>query len=154
MEASPPELATFLHRTRDWKSPGAVSHQSVDYRTTNLPPRWAVHAYWPLPECRYCPNWAATNTPGSPVHPCHRPAEYSRTSLSTFTHNRVFLYVSGLSPYCCFMCPGFHRTAVISVLAFTELLFYSYLNNTRTGLPMELSNYPPNSEVNVKGPYM
>ena len=53
--------------------------------------------------------------------------------------------MSGLSPYCCYMCPGLHRTAVISVRAFTVLLFYSYLNHTRTGLPMELSNYPPNT---------
>ena len=72
---------------------------------------------------------------------------FPNRSLSTLTHNHVFLYASGLSPYCCYMCPGLHRTAVISVRAFTVLLFYSYLNNTRTGLPMELSNYPPNTII-------
>ena len=67
----------------------------------------------------------------------------------------LLLYVSGLSPYCCYictglhhtavMCPGLHRTAVICVRAFTVLLLYSYLNYTQTGLHMELSNYPPNT---------
>ena len=34
-------------------------------------------------------------------------------SLCTFTHNRLFTNMSGLSPYCCSRCPGFHRTAVL-----------------------------------------
>ena len=86
-------------------------------------------------ECRYCPNWAATDTPGSPVRPCHMPAGYSRTALSA--HSLTIAYSQ--------MCLGFHCTAVVRVRAFTILLFYSYLNYTQTGLPMELSNYPPNT---------
>ena len=34
-------------------------------------------------------------------------------SLCTFTHNRVLTNMSGLSPYCCSTCPGFHRAAVL-----------------------------------------
>ena len=42
--------------------------------------------------------------------------------IQTFTI--LLFYVSGLSPYCCSTCPGFHRTAVLRVQAFTVLLFY------------------------------
>ena len=66
-------------------------------------------------------------------------------SLCTFTHNRVFTNMSGLSPYCCYICPGFHRTAVLGVRAFTILLFYSYLNYTQTCIPMDLPNNPLNT---------
>ena len=70
---------------------------------------------------------------------------FPNRSLCTFTHNRVFPKMSGLSPYCCYTCPGFHRTAVVGVRAFTVLLFYSYLNYTQTCIPMDLTNYPPNT---------
>ena len=65
--------------------------------------------------------------------------------LCAFTHNRVFTNMSGLSPYCCSTCPGFHRTAVLDVRAFTLLLFYSYLNHTQAGIPMDLPHYPLNT---------
>ena len=38
---------------------------------------------------------------------------FPNRSLCTFTHNRVLTNMSGLSPYCCSMCPGFHRAAVL-----------------------------------------
>ena len=138
----------------DRQSPGEVSHQSGDYRTTNIPPCWPVCSYWALLECRYCPNWATTDTPESPDYLRHLAAGYSRTALSlslslcTFTHNHVFTNMSGLSPYSCSTCPGFHHvhcTAVLYVRAFIVLLFYSYLNNTQTGIPIDLPNYPLNT---------
>ena len=70
---------------------------------------------------------------------------FPNRSLCTFTHNRVFTNMSGLSPYCCSTSPGFHRTAVLGVRAFTILLFYSYLNYTQTGIPMDLHNYALNT---------
>ena len=96
----------------DRQSPGAVSHQSGDYRTTNLPPCWPVCSYRALPECRYCPNWTTIDTPESPDYSRHMPAGYSRTALSVHSFTIAYpqgvwaftvllLYVSGLSPYCC-----------------------------------------------------
>ena len=41
--------------------------------------------------------------------------------------------------------PGFHRTAVLGVWAFTVMLFYFYVNYTQTGIPMDLLNYPLNT---------
>ena len=41
-----------------------------------------------------------------------------------YWHTVPLLFVSGLSPYRCYLCPGFHRTAVICVRAFTVLLLY------------------------------
>ena len=119
----------------DQQSPEAVSHQSGDYRTTDLPPCWPVRSYRALPECRYCPNWATTDTPESPDYLRHLPAGYSRTVLSA--HSLTIAYLQ--------RCPGFHLTAVLRVRAFTVLLFYSYLNYTQTGIPIDLPDYPLNT---------
>ena len=63
-------------------NPGVVSHQTGDYRTTDLPPRRAVYASRALPECQYYHNWAPTDTPRLPDRSHYRPAGYSRTTLS------------------------------------------------------------------------
>ena len=124
--------------------PGAVSHQSGDYRTTNLLPCWPVRSYREPPECRYCPNYATTDIPGitrlSPPSACR---VFPNRSLFTFTHNRVFTKMSGLSAYCCSTCQGFHRTAVICVRAAVLLLSELYTNR----FPMDLTNYPPNTII-------
>ena len=104
-------------------------------RTTNLPPCWPVRSYRALPECRYCPNWATTDTPRTPNYLRHLPARYSRTALSA--HSLTIAYLQ--------RCSGFHRIVVIGVRAFTVLLFYSYLNYTQTGITMDITNYPPNT---------
>ena len=115
--------------------PGAVSHQSGDYRTTNLPPRRAVDTHWALSECQYNPNRATTDTPGSPVRPYHRPVGYSRTTLSVHEFTITYSY----------MYPGFHRIAVLQVSG----LFYSSLNYTQIRLHMKLPIYPPNTISNT-----
>ena len=63
------------------------------------------------PECRYCHNWAITDTPGSPDYLRHLSVGYSRTALSS--HSLTIAYLQ--------ICPGFHRTAVLRVRAFTVL---------------------------------
>ena len=65
-------------------------------------------------------------------------------SLSLSLHIHSQSNMCGLSPDCCYKRPGFHRTAVLGVRAFTVLLFYSYSNYTQTGVPMDLPNYPSN----------
>ena len=93
--------------------PGAVSHQSGNYRTTNRPPGWPVCSHRALPKCRYSPKLAPIDTPESPDHPRPPPAGYSRTILSA----------NSLIITCLQICPGFHRTTVLHVQAFTVLLF-------------------------------
>ena len=95
----------------DRQSPGAVSHQSGDYRTTNLPPRRAVHANRALPKCQCHPNWATTDTPGLPIRPLYRPAWYSRTTLSVHEFT-IFPNAFGFYRIAVLMCPGFHSTAI------------------------------------------
>ena len=58
------------------------------------------------------PKLAPTDTPDDFRPP---PTNYSRTALSAHA-----LTISRLQ-----VCPGFHRTAVLNVRAFTILLFYS-----------------------------
>ena len=85
---SPVSLTSFqTGAVPDRQSPGAVSHQSGDYRTTNLPPGWPVRSHWAFPKCRYCPNWAPTDTPESPDYTRHPLAGYSRTALSLSAHS-------------------------------------------------------------------
>ena len=48
----------------------------------------------------------------------------SRIYKDVWAFTVLLFYVSGLSPYCCSTCPGFHHTAVLRVRAFTVLLFY------------------------------
>ena len=113
----------------DRQSPGwfPIIHESGDYRTMTLPSGRPVHSHRALPKCRYRPNWLPPTPPESPDYFRHPPAGYSRTALSlcAFTHNRMSTNMSGLSPYCCYTRPGFHRTAVLDVQAFTVQLFYS-----------------------------
>ena len=96
----------------DWQSPGGVSHQSRDYRTTNLPPRRAVHANRAVPKCQCHPNWATTDTPGLPIRQLYRPAGFSRTTLSvhefTITYSQTHPDFHRIAPL---ICLGFHRTA-------------------------------------------
>ena len=104
--------------------PGVVSHESGDHWTTSLPPGWPVRSHRALPECRYLPKLAPTDTPESPDCSRHPPCRLlPNRSLCTFTHNRVFTTMSGLSQYCCSKRPGFHRTAVLllSELCVTNL---------------------------------
>ena len=96
----------------DRQSPGVVSHQSGDYRTTNLPPRRAVHANRAPQKCQCHLNWATTDTLGLPIRPLYRPAGYSRTTLSvhefTITYSQTHPDFHSIAVL---MCPGFHRTA-------------------------------------------
>ena len=99
--------------------PGVVSHESGDYRTMTLSPNRPVHSHRVLPECRYRPNWLPPTPPESPDDFRPPPAGYSRTALSAHSLTITRLQnMSGLSPYHCYIRPGFHRTAV---LLLTEL---------------------------------
>ena len=104
--------------------PGAVSHQSGNYRTTNLPPagRCALIGHpWNA-------DIALTGLPPTPRdHPTTSaiclPDIPELLSLHIYSQSRIYkdvraftvllFYVSGLSPYRCYRCPGFHRTAVL-----------------------------------------
>ena len=93
----------------------SFTHTALLYCLTNfLPDRCSTGPAIPGAECRYCPNWATTDTPESPDYLQHLPAGYSRTALSA--HSLTIAYLQ--------ICPGFHRTAVLCVRAFTVLLFY------------------------------
>ena len=102
---------------------GAVSHQSGDYQTTNRPAgRCALTGR--SRSADICPNWLPP-TPRS--HPTTLdlclPDIPEPSSLRIHSQSRVYKYVraftvllfymSGLSPYCCSRCPGFHLTAVL-----------------------------------------
>ena len=115
--------------------PGVVSHESRYHWTTSLPPGWPVRSHRALPECRYLPKLAPTDTPESHDYSRHPPAGYSQTALSAHS----------LTIACLQLCPGFHSTAVLNVWAFTVLLFYSSPNYAQTGIPMDLPIYPPNT---------
>ena len=85
--------------------PGVVSHESGDYRTTTLPSN-QLGALSP-------------GAPGMPISPklasgLHRPVTPELLSLRIHSQSHVYK-----------ICPGFHRTAVIFVRAFTVPLFYS-----------------------------
>ena len=77
-------------------------------------PGWPMRCFRALPECRYHPNWLPPTPPESPDYVRHLPAEYSRKGISAHS----------LTIACLQICPGFHRTAVIHIRAFTVLLFY------------------------------
>ena len=142
----------FLHTHYSPVSLTSFRTGAVPDRTTNLPPGWPVRSHWAFPKCRYCPNWAPTDTPESPDYTQHPLAGYSRTALSLSLHIHsqpcvdkyvraftiMLFYVYGLSPYCCSTCSGFHRTAV---------LFLSELYTNRD--PMDLLNYPLNTIPNT-----
>ena len=84
-----------------------------------------------------CPNW---------LSPTRGVTRLLLTSLHIHSQSRIYNYVRAFHcTYCCSKRPGFHCTAVLGVRAFTVLLFYSYPNNTQTGIPMNLPIYPPNT---------
>ena len=86
--------------------------------------------------------------PESPDYVPHPPAGYSQSALSAHSltitcsqYVRAFtvllLYTSGLSPYCCSRCTGFHRTAV-QLLA--ELCTHRYPHRSSQHLYIDSHN--------------
>ena len=122
-----------------------VSHESGYYRTTILRSRPAGALSPAAPGVPISPKLAPTDTPEvTQLRLASAGRILPNRSLCTFTHNHVFTNMSGLSLYCCYTRPGFHRSAVLDIRAFTVPLFYSQPNYTQTGIPMDLANYPLN----------
>ena len=73
-------------------------------------------AVWHSDGCHMHINWATTYPPS--LQACRAFPDHP---LITWIHNNVVLNASGLSPYRCSKCPGFHRrpTAVLIRPGFT-----------------------------------
>ena len=82
-----------------------------------------------------CPKWLPPTPRSHPTTLDLRLPDIPEPFSLRIHSNRVFTNMSGLSLYCCSTCPGCHRTAVLSVRAFTVLLFYSYLDYTQQVSP-------------------
>ena len=105
--------------------PGVVSHESGDYRNYNSPFRPAGVLSAGAPGMLISPKLGPTDTPGvTRLLPTSAVRILPNCSPCAFTHQpHVYKYVwaftvplfytSGLSPYRCSRCPGFHRTAVL-----------------------------------------
>ena len=86
------------------------SSRNVDITLTNI----TLTGRQPTPRGR----------PDIPEPPYQHINSQQRIPICVRAFTVLLLYASGPSPYCCYMCLGFHRTAVICVWAFTVLLLY------------------------------
>ena len=139
-------------------APASAQNQTyLSEKNRGLPNRYPVVLWSPLPEITglrlFLPTGQCALTgysrnadialTGLPPTPPESPndfrpplAGYSRTALSAHSLTITCLQnLSGLSPYCCYIHPGFHHTAVLLRTIHHQGSTWISLNIHRTGSP-------------------